>query len=147
MRRKKTKSLTFSPTEVHARNVGVVIQRDECDKWRLLFLKCKLSVKQRKQLVEIIADISYSCGATTEDLVLPETLTSVYVRTHDCSDHIEKIYYSAYKDDPLSVPCGSTTNLTIPGDTDSFILFVVTVHLKRECINEPVKSDFCSKLL
>ena len=86
----------------------------------LLFSKCKLSVKQRKQLEEIIADISYSCGATTEDLVLPDTLC---VRTHDCSDHIEKIYYSAYKDDPLCVHCGSITNLTIPGDTDRFYPF------------------------
>ena len=82
MRRKKTKSLTFSPTEVHARNVGVVIQCDECDKWRSLFSKRKLSVKQRKQLEEIIADISYSCEATTEDLILPETLTSVCVCEH-----------------------------------------------------------------
>ena len=36
-RRKKTKSLTFSPTEVHACNVGVVIQCDERDKWRYCF--------------------------------------------------------------------------------------------------------------
>jgi len=41
---------------------------------------------QRKHLEEIIADISLTCGATTEDLVLPHTLSSVAVRLHNCSD-------------------------------------------------------------
>ena len=51
----------------------------ECNKWRLLFSKRKLSAKQRQQLEEIIADVSYSCGATTEDLILPEALASVCI--------------------------------------------------------------------
>ena len=122
-KRKKAKSLTYSPTETHARNVGVVVQCDECNKWRLLFSKRKLSAKQRQQLEEIIADVSYSCGATTEDLILPEALASVCIRAHECSDHIEKIYYSAYKDDPLCIHCGSTTSLNIPSESDSFYHF------------------------
>ena len=47
MQRKKAKTLTYSPSEQHARNVGVVVQCDECDKWHLLFSKRKLSVKER----------------------------------------------------------------------------------------------------
>ena len=31
------KTLTYSPSEQHARNTGVLIQCDECNKWRLLF--------------------------------------------------------------------------------------------------------------
>jgi len=89
----------------------------------LLFSKCRFSQQQRKQLEDIISYISYSCGATAEDLVLPEALSSVCVRRHDCSDHIEKIYYSAFKDDPLCIHCGNTVNLTIPSDTDSFYPF------------------------
>ena len=60
-------------------------------------------------------------------------------------DYIEKIYYSAYKGDPL---CGSTTNLTIPGDTDSFYPFCYSDCSSKEniyinaCLNEAVKSDF-----
>ena len=82
--------LTFSQTEVHARSVGPVIQCDKFDKWRLMFSERKLSQRQRKQIEDIINDISYSCGTTTEDLVLPDELSSVCVRKHDCSDHIEK---------------------------------------------------------
>ena len=33
------KTLTYSPSEQHARNTGVLIQCDECNKWRLLFSK------------------------------------------------------------------------------------------------------------
>ena len=75
-------------SEQHARNVGVVIQCNEYDKWCLLFSKRKLSVIQRKKIEELIVDISYSCGATTDDLVLPETWACVAIRTHDCGDPI-----------------------------------------------------------
>ena len=137
-KRKKMKSITFSPTEQHARNVGVVIQCDECDKWRLLFSKRKLSVIQRKKFEELIADISYSCGATTNDLVLPETLACVAIRTHDCGDPIEKIYFSAYKDDPLCIHCGSTSldNLTIHKDEDCFYPYCADCSTKDRIIIE-----------
>jgi len=39
-----------------------------------------------KYLEEIIADISFTCKATIEDLVLPQTLSCVAVRFHHCSD-------------------------------------------------------------
>ena len=39
-----------------------------------------------KYLEEIIADISFTCKATIEDLVLPQTLSSVVVRLHVYSD-------------------------------------------------------------
>ena len=114
--RKKAKVLTYSPTQQHAHNVGVVVQCDECDKWRLLFSKRKLSLNERAQLEDIIGDISYSCGATTEEIVLPDTLKSVGIRSHSCDDPIEKIYYSAYKEDPVCIHCGSTHDLTLPDE-------------------------------
>ena len=120
MQRKKAKTLTYSPGEQHARNVGVVVQCDECDKWRLLFSKRKLSVKERAQLEEVIAEISYTCGATVDDLVLPDNLKSIGIRSHSCSDPIEKIYYSAYKDDLIWIHCGSANSLTTPTSSDTF---------------------------
>ena len=134
IKRKKTKSITYSPAEQHARNVGLVIQCDECDKWRLLFSKRKLSVSQRKKLEEIITDVSYSCGATTDDLLLPETLAGVGVQTHDCGDPIEKIYFSAYKNDPLCIHCGSTNNLTIPKDEDNFYHYCDECSMKERIL-------------
>ena len=43
---RKMKTLTYSPSEQHARNTGVLVQCDECDKWRLLFSKRKLTAMQ-----------------------------------------------------------------------------------------------------
>ena len=85
-----------SPSEQHACNAGILVQCDECDKWHLLFSKHKLSVRERSQLQGIIADVSYSCGATIEDL---DALKCVGIQSHYCSNPIEKIYYSAYKHD------------------------------------------------
>ena len=118
--RRKMKTLTYSPSEQHVRNAGVLVQCDECNKWRLLFSKRKLSVRECTQLEGIIANISYSCGATIEDLILPDTLKSVGIRSHNCSDPIEKIYYSAYKDDLICIHCGSSNDLTIPVESDTF---------------------------
>ena len=50
IQRRKIKTLTYSPSEQHARNAGVLVQCDECEKWRLLFCKCKLSARERTQL-------------------------------------------------------------------------------------------------
>ena len=66
---------------------------------------------------DVIGDISYSCGATTEEIVLPDTLKSVGIRSHSCDDPIEKIYYSAYKEDPVCIHCGSTHDLTLPDES------------------------------
>ena len=123
IQRQKMKTLTYSPSEQHARNVGVLVQCDECDKWRLLFSKRKLSARERAQLEGIIADVSYSCGATIEDLILPDTLKSVGIRSHNCSDPIEKFFYSAYKDDLICIHCGSSNNLMVPVESETFYLY------------------------
>ena len=123
IQRRKTKTLTYSPSEQHVKNAGVLVQCDECDKWRLLFSKRKLSLRERTQLEQIIADVSYSCGATTEDLLFPDTLKSVGMRIHNCIDPIEKIYYSAYSDDPICIHCGTSNNLTLPVNLDTFYPF------------------------
>lgn len=91
IQRRKEKALTYSPSEQHARNTGNVIQCDECDKWCLLISKRKLTIRERAELEEIVADISYTCGATTDDLILPDAFKSVGLRGHDCSDPIEMI--------------------------------------------------------
>ena len=66
---RKMKTLTYSPSEQHVRNAGVLVQCDECNKWRLVFSKRTFSVRERTQLEGIIADVSYSCGATIGDFI------------------------------------------------------------------------------
>ena len=108
---KQKKSLSYSPVKQHALNVGVVIQCGECNKWRLLFSKRKLALHERHELEQLLSDISYTCGAKIEDLQLPEQLKCVEIRTHQCIDRIEKLYYTAYPSDVLCIHCGNTENI------------------------------------
>ena len=62
--------------------------------WRLLLSKRKLSPQSFKKLENIIEDMSYTCGATFEDITMPEGLESVCIKVHNCYDPIEKLYYS-----------------------------------------------------
>ena len=92
---KKRKSLPFSPSVQHVKNIDIMLQCEECDLWRLLFSKRKLSIKERAELQSILDDVAYSCGATLEELDLPDKFSCVHVKEHNCYDTIEKLYYSA----------------------------------------------------
>ena len=72
----------------------------------MAFAKRKLTARQQNELEGVIADVSFSCGASTDDLILPVTLKSVAIQSHNCSDPIEKLCYSAYKDDLICIYCG-----------------------------------------
>ena len=86
--------LPFNATQQHVKNVGLLIQCEECLMWRLLFSKKKLDLTSKTLLEKVLQDISYTCGASFDDLNLPENLTSVYVKYHNCYDPVEKLYYS-----------------------------------------------------
>ena len=88
IQKKNKKTLPFNATQQHVRNVNLLIQCEECKMWRLLFLKKKLS----KNLEGILEDLSYTCGATFDDLDLQK---SVCIRLHSCFDPIKKLYYSS----------------------------------------------------
>jgi len=74
--------------------------------WCLLFSRKKLSVRDKKQLQDILADIAYTCGATLEELDLPDNLKSAVVHVHNCHDPVEKLYYSA-DFQPICIYCSS----------------------------------------
>jgi len=38
----KQQSLSFSPSQQHVKNVGLLVQCEECEKWRLLFLQAQV---------------------------------------------------------------------------------------------------------
>ena len=55
-----------------------------------------------------------TCFQFSEDLDVGEELTNkVYIRDHDCVDHIEKLYYSSgLKNQPIyTVPSTSTDGM------------------------------------
>lgn len=58
----KRKKIGFSPSQQHAKNTDMMMQCDECNKWRLIFSKKKLTKKHKDSLNEILANIAYTCG-------------------------------------------------------------------------------------
>lgn len=71
----------------------VVLQCEECDHWRLLYSKRKLSVRDKTEVQSFLNDITYTCGGALQDLALPEKFPCMYVREYSCLDLIEKLYY------------------------------------------------------
>ena len=93
-RKTAVQSLGFSPSQQHAKNVGLLLQCDECNKWRLLFNKQKLNYHEISELEGVLDDISYTCGFSFSEVDLSGKLKGVCVKDHRCSDPIEKLYYS-----------------------------------------------------
>jgi len=72
-------------------NVGLLVQCEECDKWRLMFCRHKLNKQEVATLAKCLDDVSYTCGVLFSELNLAGRLNSVCVKDHTCSDHIEKL--------------------------------------------------------
>ena len=102
------RKLPFNATQQHVKNVGLLIQCEECEMWRLLFSKSKLSSKCIVEFESFLEDISYTCGATFDEVTMPEELKSVCVRVHKCFDPIEKLYYSSGFPEVICIYCSRT---------------------------------------
>ena len=57
--------------------------------------KRKLSAAERASLQVMLEDISYTCGASLDELDLPDRLSTVVIHNHQCGDGTERLYYSA----------------------------------------------------
>ena len=112
---KRRKTLPFSASIQHVRNVDLMLQCDECAMWRLLYSKFKLTKKERTDLQVAIEDISFTCGAPLQDLQLPECLSEVYTRELSCGEPIEKLYYTE-KYSPICIYCADTVDFPVSKD-------------------------------
>ena len=65
---KKKKTLPFSASLQHVKNVDLMLQCDECSMWRLLYSRHKLTRKERADLQAALEDVSFTCGAQLQDL-------------------------------------------------------------------------------
>ena len=70
------------------KSVGMLLQCEECEKWRLLFCKHKLNVQEASDLQKILDDVSYTCGTIFEDFDLRGRLTNVFVKI-SCADALK----------------------------------------------------------
>ena len=113
-RKGRQKSLPFSASVQHVKNVGIMVQCEECQMWRLLYSKKKLQASERQALQQALDDVTYTCGAQLQDLELPGSLAGVYARDIRCHDPTEKLYYSVRTYPPICVYCASEESLLLP---------------------------------
>ena len=101
-----SKSIGFYASQQHVKNVDMVIQCEECEMWRLLYCQHKLTIQERAAFQNILDNISYTCGATLDDLDLPDRLAGICVNDHCYDIMVEKLYYSCGYE-PICIYCSS----------------------------------------
>lgn len=111
----KGHNIPFSPSIQRAKNANVVIQCDECQKWRVVHAEKKLSPDKRIQVLNEIDNLAYTCGSIFQDIIDYEESflkkNEVYVRKNiNCSDGISIHYYGA-GNELICVHCGTLDNL------------------------------------
>lgn len=93
-----------------AKNVEMVVICSECEKPQVLYSQMVVQGEKRKQLLECLEDIQYSCGCTFDDLEIDDdkhVLKSVFVKKNlTCSCNIEITYFSAGFEE-ICYYCGS----------------------------------------
>lgn len=89
----RSKSLPFYASIQHVKNAQLMLQCEECNMWRLIYSKHKLSRSQRTQLQQVLDDHTYTCGAKLVELNLGNSFKEVEVRDHLCGDPVKKLYY------------------------------------------------------
>lgn len=104
----KQRSLPFHGKLQHVKNANFMIECDECGMWRLVYSLRKLNSSQRSSLEKSLSGMSFSCGAPLQELDLtPELCDLVFVRTLNCEDPIEILYYTA-KYEPICIYCAQS---------------------------------------
>lgn len=74
----RQKSLPFSASVQHAKNVDMMIQ---CEMWRLVYSKYKLTTEERQTVDKALEDYTYTCGAQLADIGLEGRLGSDHLCT------------------------------------------------------------------
>ena len=77
---KAKKTLPFSASIQHVKNVDMMLQCKECSMWRLLYSRYKLRCQEKTQLKAAVEDLSFTCGAPLQDIDLSGHLNDVYTR-------------------------------------------------------------------
>ena len=109
-------NMPFPPSSNKAKNVKMVVQCEECLKWRVFYAAHVLKPKQRVELEQNLDVLSYSCGASFSDIQDKEDSIFEVVFINNkltCDSPIEVAYYVVFND-PLCYYCGSEQNLPVP---------------------------------
>ena len=90
--------IPFTQTAQTAKNVGLLLNCDECSKLRLLHAKHKLQMKKLNELKHILNYLVYVCGSSLTELdeeIADNIVDAVYVKENlSCNQMIELPYFS-----------------------------------------------------
>lgn len=106
---KKGSGIPFTPTAQFAKNVSLVIQCHECERWRLIYSKNALNFREKAELGGILEQIQYSCGSGLQEIEHDDhsVLRKLFTRMNlTCSSPMEIPYYSSNEHEPLCFHCG-----------------------------------------
>ena len=111
----KGHNVPFSPSIHRAKMANIVIQCEECCKWRVLHAEKKLRPDQRNEVLGELDNLSYTCGSIFQDIEGYEESflkkNEVYVRKNiSCSDKISIHYYGAGHE-IVCIHCGTLNNI------------------------------------
>ena len=109
----RQKALPFSASVQHVKNADIMIQCEECEMWRLVYSKYKLTAAERKTLEKTLEEYTYTCGAQLSDLNLDGRLGSdtVCLKNVRCYEPLEKLYYAVGTYEVICIHCCSNKDL------------------------------------
>ncbi|CAB5209769.1 unnamed protein product [Rhizophagus irregularis] len=101
--KKKRAHIEFGPTAQFVRNVGIVIECCECNKWRVLYSKSKLSPFEVSILERYLDTIQYTCGDSFEALVenVEQNESNINGDENSEHDYVGEIFKKVKVDDGL----------------------------------------------
>ena len=109
----KGHGMPFNPTSQTAKNTKLVVECEECGKWRVLHSKRVLRKQQLQKIEQELERLDYSCGSVFSNIDADnDALAQVFVRKNlTCQEPIEVPYYGVGHD-PICFHCGTVDRLS-----------------------------------
>ena len=97
------------------KNADIMVQCQECEMWRLVYSKYKLTTAERATLNQALEELIFTCGAVLLDLEFGEESLNgehVFVRGLCCYKPLEKLHYSVGSYEHICIYCCSSDNIS-----------------------------------
>ncbi len=110
----KQKTLPFTASVQHVKNANTMVQCEECEMWRLIYSKYKLTPSERQTLNQALDEYTYTCGGQIAELEFDGRFSQdiVAIRKTQCYEPLEKLYYSVGDYESICIYCCKNKDLS-----------------------------------
>ena len=109
---KRDHKIPFTASAQTAKNVGILVRCDECNKPRLAFSKHKLKERESNCLKPMLNEVVYTCSSTFSEYNSEKEdniMHKVFVKANlSCGQNVEFSFYSCEIYNPVCIHCGCT---------------------------------------